>query len=374
MTQLDPVDLTRHLISLNSVNPPGNERPIALMLDAILSQSGFQTKLVDYEQNRSSLIAWCGSGDKPALCMTGHMDVVPLGQAPWTQDPFAGTIEGDRLFGRGASDMKGGVAAMVTSAIEARHRFAGLELVLVITADEEVGCTGAKVLFEGGHLNQKVGAILVCEPTSNLPDLGHKGSLWLEAILRGVTAHGSTPHLGENAVYKAAEKVLAVRDFQFDPVEHPLYGRPTHNVGNIKGGLNINSVPDRASFHIDIRTVPSMDHQALTNQFKQLLGPETQLREVINVEPVETDPQDPWIQDCLALLKDHQGQEPPIRGGVYVTDASVLAKAYGKPPVLVLGPGDFAQAHKTDESCSVSLIHEAHQLYLEILKRWSQRP
>lgn len=372
MSPLDPVELTGKLISFDTINPPGNERPLAEMLQGLLQEAGFACQLVEQGTNRASLIATIGPGKRPALCMTGHLDVVPLGLAPWNQDPFGGKVEGDRLYGRGASDMKSGVAAMITSAIEAARELPDLELVLVITADEEVGCTGTKMLYEEGHLDQSVGAVLVCEPTSNLPDLGHKGCLWLEATLKGVTAHGSTPHLGENAVYKAAEKVLLVRDFSFDEAPHPLYGPPSHNVGNIKGGLNINSVPDKAAFHIDLRSIPPMDHQDLKQRFEALLGPETELKTVIDVEPVETDPKDPWIVDCLALLKERNGEEPPLRGGVYVTDASILWRAYGQPPVMVLGPGEFAQAHKTDESCSIKKIRQAHQIYREILSRWAQ--
>lgn len=370
---LDPLALTQALVAKKSINPPGDEAPIAQYLRGLLEPAGFACQVVALGENRASLIAKFGAGAKPALCLTGHMDTVPLGQAPWTKDPFAGQVEGDRLYGRGTSDMKGGLAVMVCSVVEAVKLHPDLELVLVITSDEEIGCQGAKLLWEQGYLNQPVGAVLVCEPTGNLPDLGHKGSLWLEAICRGVTAHGSTPELGVNAVYLAAQKVLVAKELDLGPQRHALYGRPTLNVGSFKGGMNINSVPDRASFTLDIRTLPSMSHGEVTDWVQKALGPEVELRWIIDAEAVEVDPNDPWIKDCLDLLQARNAEPVPIRGGVYVTDASVLWRAYGRPPVMVLGPGDFSEAHKTDESCSVSKLYEAKEIYLEILGRWAKR-
>ena len=131
------------------------------------------------------------------------------------------------------------------------------ELVLIITAGEETGCTGAAALIRGeAQCCPQVGALVVAEPTGNQLLVGHKGALWLEAVTTGVTAHGSMPEKGVNAVYKAARAVTALQDFDFNFARHDVLGNPTLNVGAISGGLNINSVPDRAVIGIDIRTIP----------------------------------------------------------------------------------------------------------------------
>ena len=201
--------------------------------------------------------------ERPPLCFTGHVDVVPLGAAPWKKDPFAGETDAGRLYGRGSSDMKSGVAAFVTAAVRlAPHLERTAGLALVITAGEETGCEGAFHLQRDGVLG-RAGALVVAEPTSNYPFVGHKGALWLRAKTRGVTAHGSMPERGDNAVYKAARAVSELAAFRFANPPHPLMGQATLNVGTIQGGLNINSVPDQAVIGVDIRTVPTLNHHEL---------------------------------------------------------------------------------------------------------------
>ena len=169
-----------------------------------------------------------GSPDKRPLCFTGHVDTVPLGAAPWTVDPFAGEISDGKLYGRGTTDMKSGVAAFVVAALELGATLAGGPgVVLVITAGEETGCEGAYYLARSENMLGEAGAIVVAEPTSNQPWIGHKGAIWLKARTTGVTAHGSMPEEGVNAVYKAARAIGRLEDFDFniarDTVTHEIY-------------------------------------------------------------------------------------------------------------------------------------------------------
>src|SRR6185436_3365868 len=143
MPRIDPSALTRELLAFNTVNPPGMERACAQHLGGILEAAGFKVAAHEFAPGRTSLVATIGGNARAPICFTGHIDVVPLGAAKWTRDPFAGETDGDRLYGRGSTDMKSGIAAFVIAALElARDMAKGPGLVLVITAGEEIGCEG----------------------------------------------------------------------------------------------------------------------------------------------------------------------------------------------------------------------------------------
>jgi succinyl-diaminopimelate desuccinylase len=360
------------LIAINTVNPPGHESACAEYLAKILEEGGFRVSLHELAEGRASLIARIdGSGSGLPLCFTGHMDTVPLGGAAWQRDPLGGQLDGDKLFGRGSSDMKGALAAMVAAALriaELNRRKAGL--VLVITASEENACRGALHLARLDGVLESAGAMIVGEPTSNYPLVGHKGALWFEATTSGVAAHSSMPGEGVNAIYKAARAVGKLQDFRFDVPPHPVLGEPTLNVGTISGGTGINSVPDRAVVGVDVRTIPGQDHRAAFEQMQCLLGEEVRLDCLVDVEGVWTDPEHPWVRQVFDVMEPHLSERPVARGATYLTDASVLKPACGNPPTVILGPGEPAMAHKTDEFCYVSKIEAATEAYFEIARRW----
>jgi len=208
--RIDPRALTRELLAFDTVNPPGMERACARHLGAILEGAGFRTEYHEYDEGRTSLIARIGGdGRRAPICFTGHMDVVPLGAAKWMREPFAGETDGDRLYGRGSTDMKGGIAAFVAAAVDLAPKLArGPGLVLVITAGEEVGCEGARFLADHRLLGE-AGAIVIAEPTANYPYVGHKGLAWFDIETRGVTAHGSMPEVGDNAILKMASTSIS---------------------------------------------------------------------------------------------------------------------------------------------------------------------
>ena len=249
MAAADVVDLTRELVATRTINPPGDEAKAASLVGARLEAAGLEVVEHEFAPGRTSIVARTRTrGERPALCLTGHLDTVPLGRADWSVDAFDGETDGDRLFGRGTSDMKGGTAAIVVAAERVAalgEGAAGLELVLC--AGEETGCEGALALAQADGLLGQAGAVLVAEPTTNYPCVAHKGVVWADAVARGKTAHGSMPHLGENAIYKLARAVARLEDFSLEADEHPLLGMPTVSLGTLSGGININSVPDFAT-------------------------------------------------------------------------------------------------------------------------------
>lgn len=366
------IKLAQELIRFNTVNPPGAERPCAERLAGLLEDAGFAVELIPFGEGRAQILARIGGkpGGLP-LGFTGHLDTVPLGAQPWSVDPFAADIADGKLYGRGASDMKSGVAAFVIACIALADRLAMTSgVMLVITAGEETGCSGAEAIVRtNGQLGQ-VGALVVAEPTGNKPLVGHKGALWLEAETRGVTAHGSMPEKGVNAVYKAARAVTALQEFDFNVARHDVLGLPTINVGTIQGGLNINSVPDRATIGIDIRTIPAQSHAQIREQLTSYLGRDVTLRTLLNAKSVWTDPHHPWISEVFQVARNVEGIDNDIGAAPYFTDASALTPAFGSPPTVIIGPGELALAHQTDEYCQVSRIERATEMYTQLVRNW----
>ena len=304
--------------------------------------------------------------------LTGHLDTVPLGAQPWSVDPFAGEIADGKIYGRGTTDMKAGVAAFVVAVLQlAPQLSSGPGVVLVITAGEETGCEGAYHMAGLGNVLGEAGAIVVAEPSSNQPWIGHKGALWLTARTTGVTAHGSMPEKGVNAVYKAAHAISKLEDFDFNIARDAVLGKPTLNVGSVHGGLNINSVPDLAEIGIDIRTIPDQDHTVIRTDLAGYLGDDVALASVVDVRGVLTDPANDWMQDVFGIMGDILGERPEAKTAAYFTDASALTPAYGGVPTVILGPGEAAMAHQTDEYCVVERIVEAVEAYTQIGKRWN---
>jgi succinyl-diaminopimelate desuccinylase len=374
MSNADAVALTRSLLGFDTVNPPGRERDCARYLGAMLQEWGFKVDYHEYADSRTSVVARIGGSDaKAPLCLTGHLDIVPLGARPWTKDPFSGETDGDKLYGRGASDMKAGVAAMLLAARNfSRQARKGAGIVVVLTAAEEGGCIGSRHLAQTQLLG-KAGAMVVGEPTSNYPLVGHKGSVKFYAAFKGVGAHGSMPELGVNAIYKAAKALGNLERFDFHVPAHKVMGKPTLNVGTIEGGNTVNAVPDSARIGVDVRTVPGMDHEALLSRLEGLLG-DAEMEVFSNLPPVWTAPDDQWVRRVFEICEPYLGAAPAARTAPYMTDAANLLKVYAGAPTVVLGPGEAAMAHQTDEYCHVERLRQSVEIYEKIIQDWCFAP
>ena len=366
------VELTRRLVRAETINPPGNESRCIAILAPLLKEVGFELTEHSFGANRASLVARLGGGhDRPPLAFTGHVDTVPLGARAWSRDPFAAEIDADRLYGRGSSDMKAGVAAFVDACLRRRGQIAGGPgVLLVITAAEETGCEGARALAGAKGALGTAGALVIAEPTANYPLVGHKGALWLRASADGVTAHGSMPDKGVNAVMKAARAAVRLEDFDFNEKRHDVLGAPTLNVGTFHGGLNINSVPDRAEIGLDLRTIPGQSHARLQEAVAGTMGGEVMLEPLMDVSAIWTDPAHPWISEVFRVTTEIAGETPVARGATYFTDGALLKPALGDVPAVVLGPGEPHLAHQTDEYCLVSRIDQAVEIYQRLIDGW----
>jgi succinyl-diaminopimelate desuccinylase len=367
---LNALDLSKQLIRFRSINPPGEEKECSEFIARLLTEHGFDVASYEFAKDRPTLVARIPgtAGGKP-LCFTGHIDVVPLGSNEWQFPPFEGVVQDGRLYGRGISDMKAGVAAFIVAAcnlIEVGHSF-HRGITFVITAGEETGCEGA---FHVGRERVLGPAelLIVAEPTSNAPIFAHKGSLRVVVTARGRTAHSSMPHEGENAISKVAEWIRRIEGHDFGD-RHPLLDSATACVTTIRGGENINSVPDFAEFTADLRTLPGQKHDELIAKLSRLFGPEAEIRVVTSFPGFATELDNPSAAPLLSLLQERTGAPAKPAGAPYFTDASALVPAFDGVATVIIGPGEAAQCHKTDEYCLVDRIEEAQAIYRDLMLR-----
>ena len=366
----EALELTRQLLRLPTVNPQGDESSCIQPLAARLEAAGFACRRFDLAPGRPNLVARFGDPRRPALAFTGHLDTVPLGEAPWIRDPFAGEVADGRVHGRGSSDMKSGVAAIVTAACRHAAASGSTPIEIVLTAAEETGLEGARQLAGIPQSLGRAAALVVAEPTGNLPAFGNRGTVWLEFTFEGKSAHASAPEQGVNALLRAAEAALRLAAFDGGGVRHPVLGRPSLTVSRLAAGSNFNSVPDRAVLGLDLRPLPDADLDALIGELAALAGPAARLREVVRCPGLWTDPAEPWLAAALEVVAEATGTAARQETVPFNTDAAFLTPAYGGVPTLILGPGELAQAHQTDEWCEVAKIDEAVEIYLGLMRRF----
>jgi len=366
------VDLLQKVIQIESTNPPGNEIDLARWLADYFAKAGIDAQVLEYEERRANLVARIrGSGGRPALVFSAHMDTVPVGEVPWMFPPFSGTLHEGKVYGRGAADMKGGLAALAEAATILAKSEIPLrgDLIIAFTYDETHGLEGARLLVEGGYLDG-AGAVLVAEPSSLDVFIAEKGALWLKCRAEGKTAHTSMPHLGRNAILEMVHFLYRLEHhLDFGDVDHPLLGSPTFTVGTIRGGVTINVVPDACEVQLDIRLVPGVDHRQVVQQVQDLGEGRVRVQVMDWKPPVETDPQAEIVDLSLRAVEEVTGRSLAPKGVAYYTDGAVIANRLGIPMVII-GPADTGMTHQPNEYVEVSRLVEAVKIYVLIASRY----
>lgn len=371
---------------------PAQERAVAELVAAELRDrlpgSRCEVSLQDVEEDRANVTAVVRGGmPGPTLMLNAHLDTVPGYDMP---DAYEPTVRDGRLYGRGAVDMKGALAAMLTclEALSAPDVAFHGELVLTAVAGEESGSAGMQALAEGrsgvGDRNRADFAI-VGEPTSMRVARAHKGAMWIEAEFAGVATHGSVPHEGINAAYHAARFITAVETDLVPRLTgrtHPVLGSATVNVGVVRGGDRPPMVPARCSVQLDRRWLPGERHGDVLDEVRgivtELRRADPRVRAVVReMEGTSTFVHAPL--ECpadhpgLLLLSEVVGERLPGSGdpiGVnFWTDGALLAAGTGTPTV-VCGPGDIGQAHSLDEWVSLDQLRSATEVYVDFVARY----
>ena len=370
------IEITADFVKIPNVNPPGENYPKftdyyakrtkEIGLEAtIIEVPKERVEAMGYELPRTNALATLrGTEGKPVLHMNGHFDVVPVGSS-WTRDPFGAEIEDGKLYGRGASDMKGSIAAQLMAAVAIKR--AGIKLkgtiVCSATCDEETGGQlGAGYVVEKGYGDADYGINSDSGPTDAV-SLGHRGAMWMEITTKGVTAHGSVPHKGVNAVEKMADIIKELQALREDfktrvsemPLADPLQKHPTITIGGtIHGGLKTNVVPDRCYMTIDRRVpyeeTPEEAKEEIEAALRRVAERDPELdyeTKVVNrVEPCYTPESSEIVQTLKRNVKAVLGSEARVSYGGGYTDMwyfnKIMAMAH-------YGVNTRGQAHTADE-------------------------
>jgi succinyl-diaminopimelate desuccinylase len=370
--QTEVVGLCQELIRIVSVNPPGDEIRIAEYVGGILSKAGLEVEIIRHSPARASLLAVLKSSRQIApLLYSAHFDTVPLGVEKWSHEPFDAVISDGRIWGRGAADMKGGMAALIVAATELARSGLPLrgDLILALTAGEEVDSLGATAIASRSQLGP-VQAVIIPEPSDNDIYIAEKGALWLELSTHGKTAHGAMPELGDNAVLMMVDLIRELQKLQIPFKEHPMLGGFSMSVNTIQGGMKTNVVPDNCVVTVDMRTVPGQRHEAIVEWVKGMIAELSRrnpsFRASVKVTndrlPVETSPEEPAVRLFVDIVEELLGDRPTPKGVRYYTDATALVPAF-KAPMIICGPGDPKLAHQPNENIVIEKLVQAVKIY-----------
>jgi succinyl-diaminopimelate desuccinylase len=365
------VRLVRELVSIPSVYRPeeenGNEARVARFVADYLERAGFEVRTEEVAPGRPNVRAvWEGDRPGKTLLFEAHTDVVTEGSAEdWDHPPFRAERDGGRIYGRGACDTKGNLAAAVVAVRAVRDSgvsFPG-RLILCHPVDEEGMMSGIKAFIEQGHA-EEVDAAVICEPEENQLCIRQKGALRVEVTLRGTMAHGAMPQSGVNPVTRAARFVVAVEELEGEEVERygedPFLGypslTPTILMGPGCGEPQINVIPASAYVALDIRTVPDQSHRDLVERLEDTLARlasedpdfDATLEVIEERPPTETSKDEPLVR-AMAKAYDHlTGEEPTYNGVPGATDGTFL-NAWAGIPIVTTGAGDREIPHHADE-------------------------
>jgi len=370
------IELTAGFVKIPNVNPPGEKYPeFTAFFAKRVEELGLEAEVIEVPKERVEAMGYTlprtnaiatlkGKKGKPVLHMNGHFDVVPIG-AMWTKDPFGAEIEDDKMYGRGASDMKGSIAAQVIAAAAIKRAGITLDGTITISAtcDEETGGQlGAGYVVEKGYADADFGINSDSGWVDSI-SLGHRGAMWLEITTKGRTAHGSVPHKGINAVEKMAVAINEIAKLREDfknrvsdmPLRDPLQKHPTVTIGGtIQGGIKTNVVPDRCVLTLDRRVLyeetPEEAREEIEAVLKRIAAEDPEFsyetKLVNRVEPSYCPESEKIIQTLKKNVKAIVGKESKIGYGGGYTDMWYFSKIM---PMAHYGVNTSGQAHTADE-------------------------
>ncbi|MEQ1825827.1 MAG: M20/M25/M40 family metallo-hydrolase [Pirellula sp.] len=369
--------LTKELVRFPSVSHESNEsvsRFVADRLSAMRFEIEWHQYLDEKGESKVSIVAKRGNGTG-GVCYLAHTDVVPADDWSFgSSGPFDPTEQDSRLYGRGTCDMKGSLACAIQAASQIDPLSQAKPIYFVVTSDEEVGMLGAKTVDAHSALFQEmvdtdvVG--IVGEPTCLQVIHAHKGAQRLAIRARGRSAHTSTND-GINANYQLIPALQKLLDIRWESETNPIYHNALFDPPTLSWNMNIvnepeavNVTPSLAQANVFMRTMPNVDHQPLLDAIKNLCdehGLELELRDGIAPWSVPVD--GGWVRDMLTLVN-----RPDSHSVCFATDAGILQRL---KRLLVCGPGDIQQAHRSDEWISMDQLERGVDVYRRAFLHWA---
>lgn len=379
------LDTLADLVRINSVNPNYEggvtEAALADYVEHFFAQRSVPTWRKDVLPGRPNVLARLpGRDPQRRIILEAHMDTVSA--SGMTIDPWSPEIRDGRMYGRGACDTKGGMAAMmhaVASLAEARIE-TPCEILFAATMDEEYSYRGVAALCQQGQVEPPFGdgdpmlradAAIVAEPTSLGLVVASKGLVRWKIETRGKAAHSAKPHLGVSAIEKMAKVITAIQSdtARLAAHQHPLLGPATCNIGRIRGGEQINFVPDRCEIEIDRRILPGESVESVLERYQALLDQiaaedsdfDAQMHPPMLTDvPLETEQDCRPVQMMASVLRDSGLDARPI-GVPFCSDASKFGAI--EIPSMILGPGSIDQAHAAVEFVDCEQVIAAAEIY-----------
>ncbi len=376
----------KEILSIQSVT--GNEKELGSYLEHYMRELGLYTKIRHISPNRFNVYGMTGKNcRKPRLMLNGHFDTVPEGEG-WIHKPYSGEIEEDRIFGRGAVDMKGGLVAMIEAAGQIQRsetsqssggRVRENDDCVIVTAvvGEEDDQVGTKKIVEDELFADYA---IVGEPTKLEIVVAHKGDVTYEIVVHGKSAHASQPELGINSIYHAAKIILELEKeasrIRETGIRDSLLGAGALSVNVIHGGTVPSVIPAECRIQVDRRTVPGEDERSVERELRstvervsELYGEKlnVEIRNLVTAETLTISKDHILVRSLSESCKEISTMNPSIVGAPYTTDGWLLHKA--GIPTVVFGPGDIFFAHKPDEWVSIDEVRKACLIYARTAQR-----
>ena len=375
----DVIDLTRQLVSIESVNPtlaPGGagEGEIARFVTTWAEGNGLTAETIPSADGRPNVIVrGRRTADGPTLMLCGHLDTVGLGAM---ERPLEPRIDGDRLIGRGAYDMKGALAATLVACRDATRAGVNGQVIVAAVADEEHASLGIQAVLE--HVTAD--AVIVTEPTELAIGISHRGFVWVEIEVIGRAAHGSRPHLGVDAIFRTGPVIAALETYnvRLQGQRHPLLGPALLHASLIAGGSEMATLPDHVLLSVERRTIPGETQAMVEAQIEAVLracrAADPALRTVARVtlarDPFEIDASHPFVGVVRDAAASVLGAPPAVDGLSFWADSAFTAAA-GIPTVL-FGPAGEG-AHADDEWVSVGSLVTCAQVLTAAARAFCRR-
>jgi len=374
----DALALARALIQIDSRNPtlapdsPG-EGVCARTLASVLDDWGFAVQLMESVPGRPNVVARLGPREAPALMLNGHLDVV--GVEGMVHEPFNSEVRGNRIYGRGSADMKGGIAAMCAAAARGTRAGSTRQILIAAVVDEEYESLGTRALLANGI---RADAAIITEPTRLAICPAHRGFVWVDIAFTGRAAHGSRYDIGVDAITHAGllltelEKLERTRE---SGPHHRLLGRGSLHASTIEGGVGMSTYPEACNLAIERRTIPGESIDKVLGEITaacaavQSRHPQFDARVTLNTAQLPSDvPEDSSIVSRLRGALEREELPVKIEGLSAWTDAALLNEA--GIPTVCFGPGDIALAHAAEEFVPIEEIDLATRVLTRVVREW----